>query len=509
MRNLISRYPLHFAAIITIALMLALAPVVYAEWLNAILTTVSTSNGGDIRGFTPNPDSQHVVYWADADVTDQYELYSVPVTGGAVTKLNGVMATGGDVSAFMTLAGNRLLYRADQDVDEKTELFSVPYAGGPATRLNGDMIADGDVGGWAVSADYSYIIYSADQEVDGRTELYHVPLNGGVANKLNLPLLPGDFVRRWAYSSALEEVIYGTEFGSSSGTQADLYRVPISGGEVMTLTIPITTGETLGGITYNPTGERLIYYIGTFPYYRLNSIKLDGTDVQSLSGGTVIPNWGFSRDGQQVIYLSGNPLALYAAPIAGGAPTKLSADGGGGVIEWKVSLDGSRVVYWAYITGSGGDRGLYSVPLSGGTVTPLHSAPVQIYNSIHFQITADSARVVYLGEGYKLFSVPITGGASIQLTGPTGGSFRINPNTSDVVFIDDLDTANTSELYSVPITGGTPEKLNRPLTTSEDVTGLAITLDGRAVVYEVTGANYIELDTAYEPPRLYLPLVIR
>ena len=87
--------------------------------------------------------------------------------------------------------------------------------------------------------------------------------------------------------------------------------------------------------------------------------------------------------------------------------------------------------------------------------------------------------------------------------------FALDVSGSAVIFLDDIDTAGRDELYRLPLAGGTLEKFNRPLVAVESVTGFSQTRDGRAVVYKVNGAGYVELDIAYQPSHLYLPLIIR
>ena len=75
-------------------------------------------------------------------------LYSVPIGGGPVTKLNSLLSVGGDVADFViSLDAARVVYRADQQTDGVVELYSVPIAGGPVTRLNGPLTAGGNVQG--------------------------------------------------------------------------------------------------------------------------------------------------------------------------------------------------------------------------------------------------------------------------------------------------------------------------------------------------------------------------
>ena len=45
---------------------------------------------------------------------------------------------------------SRVLYVADQDTDEVFEIYSVPAGGGTPTKLNGPLVAEGDVSTSAV-----------------------------------------------------------------------------------------------------------------------------------------------------------------------------------------------------------------------------------------------------------------------------------------------------------------------------------------------------------------------
>ncbi len=125
------------------------------------------------------------------------ELFSAPVDGSsAATKLSGAMTTGGNVvtegagrrrALTITPDGQTVLYVADQDVDEVFELFSVPTDGSAApTKLSGSMTAGGDV---EVDHALSYFsalvppsgdaaLFLADRQTDGLVELFSVAIDG-------------------------------------------------------------------------------------------------------------------------------------------------------------------------------------------------------------------------------------------------------------------------------------------------------------------------------------------
>src|SRR5436190_2372438 len=127
------------------------------------------------------------------------------------------------------------------------------------------------------------------------------------------------------------------------------------------------------------------------------------------------------------------------------------------------SPNGQWVVYVAD-QDSEGVRELYSVPADGS------AAPVKLNGALPaggnvgatsklFQITPDSARVVYGASDaspsvFALYSVPIAGGVSVRLSGvsalTTNGvePFQIAPDGSRVVYVSNF------ELYSVATGGG-------------------------------------------------------
>ena len=154
--------------------------------------------GGDVGydGLQFGPDSSRVLYWANQDQSDVWEIYSVLGAGGTPVKLNGDLVSGGNVSESslqFSPDGSRVLYRADQALNEVYEIYSVPSGGGTEVKLNGDLEVGGDVfsGGLQFSPDGSRVLYYADQETDAVYEIYSVPSGGGTEVKLNGDLVAG------------------------------------------------------------------------------------------------------------------------------------------------------------------------------------------------------------------------------------------------------------------------------------------------------------------------------
>ena len=63
-------------------------------------------------------------------------------------KINGPLVAGGDVSTSslqFSPDSSRVLYYADQDTNDVFEIYSVASGGGTPVKLNGPLVAGGDV----------------------------------------------------------------------------------------------------------------------------------------------------------------------------------------------------------------------------------------------------------------------------------------------------------------------------------------------------------------------------
>lgn len=70
-------------------------------------------------------------------------------------RLNGPLVSGGDVrwpSGFLVSDdGTRVVYRADQNTNDVWELFSTPIGGGTASRVNDALPSGGSAFGFEIS----------------------------------------------------------------------------------------------------------------------------------------------------------------------------------------------------------------------------------------------------------------------------------------------------------------------------------------------------------------------
>jgi hypothetical protein len=358
-----------------------------------------------------------VIYRADQDMDNVYELYSAPIDGStAPTKLNQTLPFGGDVNDNFQISpdATRVVYTADQDTDEVIELYSVPVAG-PASsgiKLNPALVTNGDVNHpflpvVMISADSSRVIYLADQVTDDVTGLFSVPINSGISVQLNGVSDVGGNSGLGSYriSPDSDRVIYTAV--QDGTTRADLYSVPING--------PAASGV------------------------RLNDPLADSNSVSTL---------GFM--GGRAVYTTGSvSWNIYSVPPAGPASSNVML--ATSVEFYQIRPNLSHVVYYK--------NGIFSVPVNGPSSGAIQIAALPLAGYLGYRVSPDNTRVAYLGTPAgtnELFSVGISQpySDSIKISGvitPGGtveyyGGFDFTPDGTRVVYRASQDSPMT-ELY--------------------------------------------------------------
>jgi len=261
------------------------------------------AGGGVSKSFAISPDSSRVVYKANQQTAAVLELYSVPISGpaSAGVKLNGALVANGEVLNWaISPDSSRVVYRADQQTDEVWELYSVPLAG-PAVagvKLNGGLVEGGDVNtSFKISPDSSHVVYWADQDTNDVSELYSVPLAGpAVAGvKLNASLVAGGGVGEFAISPYSSRVVYRAD--QETDGVFELYSVPLDGPseEVIKISGPMVSGGNVESFMISPDDVWAVYIADQeLDEYRTgHRAKIDGSygpdGVISASSGLVYP----------------------------------------------------------------------------------------------------------------------------------------------------------------------------------------------------------------------------
>ncbi|HEX6885139.1 MAG TPA: hypothetical protein VF530_17325, partial [Planctomycetota bacterium] len=149
------------------------------------------------------PDGTRVLFVRDEQSPGKHELYSMLLTPGAQPqRLDDVLGADRSVlpAVYPTPDSTRVVYMADRDANDVFELYVVPVDGSqPPLELSGTLVNGGDVGSsssfvtsaW-ITPDSSRVVYMADALVDNRFDLYSVPLDGSTPPVLLVPG-PGQF----------------------------------------------------------------------------------------------------------------------------------------------------------------------------------------------------------------------------------------------------------------------------------------------------------------------------
>lgn len=472
---------------------------------------------GDVqRDFVMSPDGATAIYLAE-ETPFVSELFAVPIGGGRVTKLNGALAPGGEVSDFLLSAdGSTVVYRADQDTDGVVELYGVPIDRSSApTKLTNPLMSDRSVLTYMLTSDGSRVVYRADQDTDNIFELYVAPTDGSSAPiKLNDQLAPGEHVRSsFVLGANGRRVFYLAHHDAADAVE--LHSVAIDSSSASTkLNGQLTPGGNVLSFAVSEDGNRIVYLADqdTDRIAELYGVPTDGSSApiklnEPLVAGGRIVDYKFSPAGSRVVYKAeqdtDNVFELYSVPNdRASVPIKLSGQlvMGGDVAEFSVTS--SHVVYLAdQDTDLVGE--VYSVPIDGSSESVKVNNQLPQYGRVFdFSLSADGSRIVYRADQatydvIELYSVPTDrSSAPVKLNEPLvqGGNigamfsldlpFRIAADSSQVVYLADQDTDGVDELYSVPIDrSSAPTKLNDPLVSGGRVAQFSLGADGTSVLY--------------------------
>ena len=101
-------------------------------------------------------------------------LYAVGITGSPLMPLSGPMPAGRNVESFQIAPNSQgVVYRADQQTDEIFNIYAVGILGGTPVKLNGPLAWLGDVDYYyTITPDSKGVVYRADQETNDLMELF-------------------------------------------------------------------------------------------------------------------------------------------------------------------------------------------------------------------------------------------------------------------------------------------------------------------------------------------------
>lgn len=505
------------------------------------------AQGGRVGAAVFTPDGTTVVFEARRSNTTTVELLTVPARGGPIRQLSATLACSAAHPCFLlTPDGDRVVYRnggPDPIATAGVELFSIPIGGGAATKLSGPLPDSGNyrnVEHYEISADGNHVLFVAPLPGGNSTALFRVPITGGAPVQLSTGHDAPAFPFRFQLSADGSTAVYATA--------RDIYAVPVADGPAVKLNDPIPANMEVDLLVVSSDGSRVVYRVvesigGGDRTASLHSVPSGGGAVTMLAQGAtgprfidlsppnpfILPDVSITPDGGRVLFLlkesKNGPVELFSIPTGGGSATKLnpplaSTSGSLGVFGHGLAPDGNTVVFAARQALSEGDA-LYTVPAGGGTPVNLSGATDVNSRILPQAVSPDASRVVYTtgeftgGEILRtLLVVPMVGGQPQQL-GPTLMQDRLiinarfTPDGATVIYRAELEAKGRAELLRIPVAGGAPVKLNGPLTAGGEVTAYVISPDGATVVYRADQAvdNRFELFSVVDGGALLLPLL--
>jgi len=479
---------------------------------------------GSNTSFQLHPGGQDVVFRSEGGTPGVSQVFTAPLDASALPRrLSAPLIPAGDVYEFEVAAdGEHVIYRADQNQNETFELFGAPFAGGEVATYNAPMALGpvvGDVDSFLVTSDERRVVYRADQDGDELRGLFSARIDGrGDPLSLTTGLREGCsvFAGFAVDPSGTRAAFLYAE--SPSGAGAWLYSALI-GQPSLPVPLEVQSGFPIRAQTLviDSTGTRVLYrqQRALSGAMDLRSARLDGVGsslaLNSPSGS--VTAFQLAPDGSLAFYLSdqdaANVIELYRAPVDGSAaPVKLNAtlSGNSDVSAIGIAPDGLHVVYLADATVDDQFE-LCVAPSDGSSPAQRISAPLVAGGDVkEFVLTADGAYVVYradqnVDETFELFRAPLAGGPVVRLTSFAAGSadadFTATADGLQVLFRANPNAPPRHELFRVPADGSaSPVQLSGTLVTGGMVSAFALAPDQLHVVYLADGRvdNVMELD---------------
>ncbi len=346
----------------------------------------------------------HIIAYTAESVGDgfSFEMYSIRIDGaGSPIKLNKVLPVGGSVvQSKATADGQWVVYRADANTDENFQLFSVRIDGTDHQVLSGVNISGGDVQNFTLSSDSQRVVWTGDLILDERVDLYSRPIDA--SQILALLDTTGDDVERPVVSPDSQWVAYVTD----NSVQGELLRfTPIDSNQSEQASKYFSNKTNVFSFAFSPDSHYLvfIYDTGTVGkrFVEVDAI-LENTPAKTLSGSTDILDFEITPDSRSVVMRSNDKNELMITPIDSvGTVTLTDLTAGRSVDQYEIIAQGDYVIYRA-------DRNfddtveLFAVPARFGANIAAETMKLNsIFNTTNdvtsFELS-DHGGVVYLAD---------------------------------------------------------------------------------------------------------------
>jgi hypothetical protein len=411
----------------------------------------------------------YIIYLANYDTENRYDLYSAPLAGGAVTRLTAGLPAA-EIKTFAVTSAGHVVFSARHGAGNRPYLYSASAADGTLTLLGptyptsprpmtGSQLIFGLAG--------ERVIFGVDAQIPNGFELFSVPISGGPVARLSPELPPVNFF----YPAPFWVTKFAIDDGAGLHVAFTVRQGPVpQGGGLYAVPADASVPPALigaGGDTFDltPDGQRVVYLSDS----ELRTIGFDGSGDTLIDTGSPIL-FTITPDSARVVYsLSGMAGTIKSALLAGGAPVTITADARyAAQYTFQLSPDGTSVFY-----NDSSYSALLVAPVLGGAGQTVFNTPASINGFTH-----DGGHAIFLGidnGASALYSYPMAGGLARRIDDPAdsaGGilSFdRVIAGDRVLYAASNAAAEGVFQLYSASVAGGPSIPLSGNLGTDQEL----------------------------------------
>jgi dipeptidyl aminopeptidase/acylaminoacyl peptidase len=476
------------------------------------------TSGNVSNKYNIGPNGKYVVYIADQESDGHFELFSVPINGGATVKLSNYLDY--NVLDFeISQDGQYVVCRTKYSSDGFNRLFSVPITGGQNIMIAKVPFSNSLVNNYQISENSQRVVFHANEIGADTSSLYSNSIrNFGLATKISSNnAVELDF----HISSDSKRVVYRQEGGAVANGRIGLLGVDIDGGAMTTFS-NTSNGQDVVRAQISNNGQ-VVVYLRTIHGSLGPVTDIFRTPITANQSAQVskffenlrqneITDFSISQNGKWVVYIGDSETAgkkeLFAVNISSASPgSVIKLNGGlaegGEVSKFKISDDSQHVFYIADQNIADRDE-LFTVEISGGPTKRLNSPIPSAFNHSlfgRFEISADGKWVVYQikngnseNSSFTLWQSKV-GGVAMEvnylLLDAVPDSFEISEDSKRVLARGEAPSNGEINLYSRELNSAEEavivnSSLPTPVSGSTLLSGIGsfdISSDGQHVVY--------------------------
>lgn len=385
----------------------------------------------DVSGFTFTPDSETVVYLADVDGVGR--LFRRAVDGSSpVEPLTDTLPATASIDQWeLTPDGTRVIFIADTDVDELFEVRIVELATGEISSTGAPLAGNRDAAVFDIADDGSRVVYEVGP-LDPEVLSAPLPPTGSGVFRLS-PTAAGQPVSLLGVSPGGEWTV--TLVSPTATKAGGLFVSPTDGAAAPVPIVVLGAGDNesesaiRSTFDFAPIGELAAFSLAEGTGWYANTVRLDTAVttllIPSAPAPTTRQRATISPDGATAVVATTGPgTQLVAVPVDGGDATILAP---GLDITNPATAAFTPDTTSVVVTGEeDGVAAVWSVPLNGAPALRLVTSEASAFS---VTLSADGSRALLRSQVLNrtpgpagLLSVPVLGGTAVRLSRDVGSS---------------------------------------------------------------------------------------